>query len=118
LSGAGGADAGGFTQPQSDGSIAVVVAEGGYLPGVAGLTQSGAATTIKFPDYLVTAHELFAETYKYTPAGIREGLQNSIVDDSNKVIEIENKYRDFHGLPHRSGTDHGYVHTNSVEVTP
>jgi RHS repeat-associated protein len=116
LSGARGADAGGFVAPQSDGSIAVVVAEGGYTPGVAGLTQSGKEIPIAFPDYLVTAHELFGETYKYTPAGIKEGLQNNIIDDSNKVIEIENKYRDFHGLPHRSGTDHGYIHGPTIEI--
>jgi RHS repeat-associated protein len=118
LSGANGSDAGGFVSPQSDGSIAVVVAEGGYQPGVAGLTPSGQETTVAFPDYLIAAHELFGETYKYTPAGTREGLQNNVIDDSNKVIEIENKYRDFHRLPHRSGTDHGYIHGPMVTVTP
>lgn len=120
LSGASGADVGGFVEPQSDGSYAVVVAEGGYTPGVKGLTASGQETkgTIAFPDFLVTAHELFGETYKYTPAGQKEGLQNNIIDDSNKVIEIENRYRDFHRLSHRSGTDHGYIHTPIVTVNP
>jgi RHS repeat-associated protein len=117
LSGANGSDAGGFVSPQSDGSFAVVSVEGGYVPGVKGLTQSGRDTMIAQPDYILTAHELFAETYKYTPAGTKEGLQNNVIDDSNKVIEIENKYRDFHGLPRRSGKDHGYI-KEEITVRP
>jgi hypothetical protein len=68
----------------------------------------------------MAAHELFAESYKYTPEGRRRGLdqEKNFVDDSNTVIGIENKYRDFHGLPHRSGTDHGYVHNPVVTVRP
>jgi len=85
----------------------VVVAEGGYKPGVKGLTQSGREISITFPEHIVAAHELFAETFKYTPAGMQQGLQNDISKDSNKVIEIENEYRRFHGLPLRSGNDHG-----------
>jgi hypothetical protein len=101
---------GGFVMEQSDGSFTVVVAEGGFEPGVEGFINGckgiNKTLTVPFPDYIVTAHELFGETYKYTPAGQKEGLQNDIVKDSNRVIEIENKYRDFHGLPHRTGRDH------------
>jgi RHS repeat-associated protein len=119
LSGQAGADAGGFVAPQSDGSFAVVVAEGGYKPGVKGLTKSGKEVGVAFQEHIVTAHELFAETYKYTPAGIQQGLQNDVVKDSNKVIEIENEYRKFHGLPQRSGTDHGYIQAEvEIKITP
>ena len=65
------------------------------------------------------------ETQKYegyikdaSKIDIKAGLQDNVIDDSNKVIEIENKYRDFHGLPRRSGTDHGYIHAGTVTVKP
>jgi RHS repeat-associated protein len=61
-------DAGGFVSPQSDGSFAVVVAEGGVTNGVQGITRLGGGLgevgQIPFPDFLVVAHELFAETFK------------------------------------------------------
>jgi RHS repeat-associated protein len=115
----GGGIAGGFVSPQSDGSFAVVVAEGGYKPGVVGLTASGKETGVAFQEHIVTAHELFGETFKYTPDGVKQGLQNDVVKDSNKVIEIENEYRKFHKLPLRSGTDHGYIRSQvEVKITP
>jgi len=117
---AGGSDSAAFLAPQSDGSFTAVVAEGGLNQSVLGLTPSGREVPVIQPDFIMAVHELFAETYKYTPAGIKEGLNNEerVIDDSNKVIEIENKYRDFHGLPHRSGTDHGYIHAGTVTVKP
>ena len=114
---AGGGDSAAFLAPQSDGSFAAIVAEGRH-PGVLGLTPSGREVPVAMPDFISVAHELFAETYKYTPAGTREGLQDNVIDDSNKVIQIENKYRDFHGLPRRSGTDHGYIHAPTVTIRP
>lgn len=46
------------------------------------------------------AHELFGETLKFLPEN--QSLQNNVVDDNKAVIDMENKIRDFQGLPHRS----------------
>lgn len=71
-------DAGGIVAQQSNGSYAVVVAEGGVTNGVKGIQRLGnglgAVGQIPFPDFLVTAHELFSETMKLTPEGIKAGL--------------------------------------------
>lgn len=56
---------------------------------------------------MIAAHQLLGETFKLTPGN--EHLQNNIIDDSDKVIKIENEIREFHGLPLRSGKDHGYM---------
>jgi RHS repeat-associated protein len=100
--------AGGVTIGDASGNIQVIVAEGGVPNGVKGLTKSGNDVQIAFPDYLVTAHELFGETLKYTPGN--QGLQaqdaNTRASDSRAVIGIENEIRDSLGVPRRSGKDH------------
>ncbi len=107
-------DAGGFVAPQSDGSFAVVVAEGGVTNGVQGVTRLagglGEVGQIPFPDYLVVAHELFAETLKYTPTGSKLGLIPNTVEESEMVVGIENQYRNFHKMNNvRTGGDHGVL---------
>lgn len=102
-------DAGGVTIGGGNGnSVEVIVAEGGAPNGVKGLTKSGKDVQIAFPDSLVTAHELFGETLKYTPGN--QGLQgqdaNTRARDSRAVIGIENEIRDSLGVPRRSGKDH------------
>jgi hypothetical protein len=87
----------------------------GSPSGVKGLTASGKEIGIAEPEGALVGHELFGETFKYLPGNA--GLRNDIVKDSDKVIQIENEIRDFLGLPHRSGTDHGYVRT-TITVTP
>jgi hypothetical protein len=72
--------------------------------GVAGLTQSGRDVGIAMPEHILAGHEALAETLKLMP-GFR-GLQQDKVSDSVEVINMENGFRDFHGLPHRSGRDH------------
>lgn len=98
----------GRTDEYSDGSIQVIVPEGGDPNGVKGLTASGKDTTITFPEYIVTAHELFGETLKYTPQF--KYLQNlPRFEEGKKVIGVENTIRAFHGLHYRSGKDHAVV---------
>ena len=98
---------GGLVSPDESGkNLDVYAAEGGYPKGVIGLTKSGKETTIAEPDFMITAHELLGETYKYTPEGTKAGLQENVVNDSNKVIDIENEIRQFHGLPMRSYRGH------------
>lgn len=107
-------DAGGVTNYYGNGNLEIFVPEGGAPDGVKGLAASGKEVQIANPDYIIAAHELFGETYKYTPAGTRAGLQNNIVADSDAVIKIENEIRQFHGLPMRSGTDHGYIRDSVI----
>lgn len=112
----GGYGGGGFVQEQNDGTFAVVVAEGGFPDGVSGtfrVCKSERSIRVPFPDFIITAHELFSETYKYTPEGKRQGLSAGSEADNRYVIESENQYRDFHGIPRRNGKDHGFF---SVEV--
>ncbi len=92
--------------------IDVIVQHGNYAPGVKAFTASGRETTVEQPDFITTAHELFGETYKYT-AG-HHNLQMDPVRDGKTAIDIENQIRAFHGLPLRTGSDHG----NIVTVTP
>lgn len=87
--------------------IDVVVAENGSGKGVMGLTASGKDVRIEAPDHITGAHELLGESYKYTPG--HEGLRRDPIQDSDVVIGIENEVRTFHGLPLRSGKDHGYI---------
>jgi RHS repeat-associated protein len=86
------------------GDADVFVAEGGGPAGVAGLTASGRDVGIAFPEYIVAAHELFGETIKVMPGS--QNLQEDRVRDSIEAIDMENRIRDFHGLPRRSGKDH------------
>jgi RHS repeat-associated protein len=97
------------------GNIDVLVPEDGAPRGVRGLTASGKDIGIAMPDFLIMAHELLGESFKYMRGN--EALQKNIVDDSEKVIAIENEIRQFHGLPLRSGNDHGYVRAE-VTVRP
>jgi RHS repeat-associated protein len=115
------AGAGGVTIGYGDGKVEVIVAEGGVPNGVKGLTQSGRDVQIAFPDYLVTAHELFGETLKYTPGNERLQGQDDATraEDSRRVIGIENEIRDCLGVPRRSGKDHeGTVDFGEVTVRP
>lgn len=105
-------DAGGVNAYYGNGNIDVFVPEGGFPNGVKGLTASGKDVQIAMPDYILTAHELFAESFKYLPGN--QHLQNNIIDDSNAVIKIENEIRQFHGLPLRSGKDHGYLQEQMI----
>ena len=95
--------------------IDVLVPEGGYVPGVWGLTESGKDVPIEFHENIIGAHELLGETYKYTRG--KESLQQDKYADSDKVIEIENEIRKFHGLPLRSGKGHGFV-SETITVKP
>ena len=116
LAGAGGS--GGVTYYQPGTGLAdIFVAEGGKPTGVAGLTASGRDVGIAFPEYIITAHELFGETIKLTPGNTY--LQQDVVADSVSAVELENKIRSFHGLPQRSGKDHAnYPTVQTVTVTP
>jgi hypothetical protein len=58
---------------------------------------------------MVAAHELFGEVERGMPGN--EHLLEDWV-----AIEIENEIREFHGLPLRSGKDHGYLQ-EEVTVT-
>lgn len=112
-------DAGGVTIGGGNGNgVEVIVAEGGVPNGVKGLTKSGKDVQIAFPDYLVTAHELFGETLKYTPGN--QGLQGDDPDtrarDSRAVIGIENEIRDSLGVPRRSGKDHNGTFETDVII--
>lgn len=103
------------------GNVQVIVAEGGVPNGVKGLTASGKDVQIAFPDYLVTAHEMFGETLKYTRGNERlQGQDDGTkAEDSRRVIGIENEIRDSQGLPRRSGKDHeGTVDFGDVIVRP
>jgi len=115
------AGAGGVTIGLGGGKIEVIVAEGGVPNGVKGLTQSGKDVQIAFPDHLVTAHELFGETLKYTPGNQRLQGQDDATkaEDSRRVIAIENEIRDFLGVPRRSGKDHeGTLDLGTVTIRP
>jgi len=57
------------------------------------------------PDFISMWHELMGETLKYR-AG-ETYLQNNPALDSRRVIAIENETRQAHGLPPRTGADHG-----------
>jgi RHS repeat-associated protein len=103
---------GGETITQDGKNIEVFVAEGGHKYGVLGLNESGNEVPIAFPEHIISAHELFGETLKYTPG--HEQLQQNVVDDNKAVIDVENKIRKFHGLPERSYN--GHILTAEVEV--
>jgi RHS repeat-associated protein len=103
---------GGVTITGDGKNIDILVAEGGHKYGVLGLTKSGNEVPITFPEHIISAHELFGETLKYTPGNTH--LQQNVVDDSNAVIGIENKIRKFHGLPMRSYN--GHILSANVEI--
>jgi hypothetical protein len=50
-------------------------------------------------------HELMGETLKYRAGDYY--LQSNPILDSKRVISIENETRSAHGLPPRTGADHG-----------
>jgi RHS repeat-associated protein len=115
------ASAGGLTIGYGGGNVQVIVAEGGVSNGVKGLTASGKDVQIAFPDHIVTAHELFGETLKYTRGNESLQAQDAATkaEDSRRVIGIENEIRDDLGLPRRSGKDHeGTVDFGEVIVRP
>jgi hypothetical protein len=95
----------------------IFVPEGGFSNGVMGLTKSGKDVSVAMPDYIITAHELFAETFKLTPGNEHLQRRENFIDDSDTTIKIENEIRQFHGLPLRSGKDHGYLR-ESVTIRP
>jgi RHS repeat-associated protein len=107
---------GGVTITMDESNIGVYIAEGAGKSGVIGLTASGKETPIAQFEHIVMAHELFGETLKYTPEGRRAGLNQDAhrIDDSNKVIDIENEVRTFHGLPKRSYN--GHINLDSMEI--
>jgi len=112
--------AAGVTISSGNGNIQVIVAEGGGANGVRGLTKSGKDVPIAFPEAIVTAHELFAETQKYVKGWERFQKQDdaSRKADSQLVIGIENMIRESQGLPLRSGKDHGATLEFEVTVQP
>lgn len=99
------------------GNADVFVAEGGKPTGVAGLTASGRDVGIAFPEYIISAHELFGETLKLMPGNT--WLKQNPVADSVAAVGIENQVRTFHGLPQRSGKDHAnYPVVQTITVRP
>jgi hypothetical protein len=111
-----GALGGGATAFFGGGLVDVLLQQGGFARGVAGLTASGRDVGIAQPDFLVTAHELFGETFKYTRGKTHLQHLQYFIDDNRNVIRIENEIRQFHGLPIRSGKDHGLSPATTVEV--
>ena len=57
------------------------------------------------PDYIVMGHELLGETFKLMPGN--QNLLNDSNADSQSVVDFDNLLRRMHGLPLRSGEDHG-----------
>lgn len=87
-------------------NVSVIVTQGDYPGGVEVWCCGGKGVYRgRAPDFVNAYHELVGETLKYR-AGY-EYLRKNPTLDSNTVIKIENDIRDFHQMPHRTGSGHG-----------
>lgn len=84
-----------------------VLATQGNLPGGTQVCcdQSGKPYQGVQPDFISMWHELIGETLKFRAGDTY--LQNNPALDNKRVIAIENETRQVHGLPPRTGADHG-----------